>query len=77
MEKVSIVEFRRHAEAIIAKVRQGKRLILTYRGQSVMRLEPIIDNKVDAEDPFYSIHTIASTGKAITNEEIDALVYGK
>ena len=32
MEKVSLLEFRRHAVAVIRKVRQGKRLIMTYRG---------------------------------------------
>ena len=41
MEKVSLLEFRRHAVAVIRKVRQGKRLIMTYRGAPVMRLEPI------------------------------------
>jgi len=46
MERVSILEFRRDAEAVIRKVRQGKRLILTYRGKPVMRLEPIQDDKV-------------------------------
>lgn len=41
MEKVSLLQFRREAQSVIRKVRQGKSLILTYRGEPVMRLEPI------------------------------------
>jgi antitoxin (DNA-binding transcriptional repressor) of toxin-antitoxin stability system len=76
MEKVSILEFRRDAEAVIRKVLQGKRLILTYRGKPVMRLEPIGDGKPSADDPFYSLGQIAvSDGRSLTNEEIDQIVY--
>ena len=76
MEKVSILEFRRDAEAVIRKVRQGKRLILTYRGQPVMRLEPIRDRKIGPEDPFYALSQLATPkGRSLTNEEIDRIVY--
>lgn len=79
MEQVSILEFRKHAEAIIAKVRQGKHLVLTYRGKPVIRLEPITDGRVSPDDPFYSLHALATSQgkKGITNEEIDEIVYGK
>ncbi|MFN8657770.1 MAG: type II toxin-antitoxin system Phd/YefM family antitoxin [Candidatus Obscuribacterales bacterium] len=82
MEQVSILEFRKHAEAIIAKVRQGKHLVLTYRGKPVIRLEPITDAPVDGDDPFYSLPLLATAStsqgkKSITNEEIDEIVYGK
>lgn len=76
METISILEFRRDAEAIIKKVRQGSRFILTYRGKPVMRLEPIVDEAVDAEDPFYSLNEIAaSSGASLTNDEIDEIIY--
>jgi antitoxin (DNA-binding transcriptional repressor) of toxin-antitoxin stability system len=39
MDKVSMLEFRHDAESVIRKVEQGKRMILTYRGKPVMRLE--------------------------------------
>lgn len=79
MEQVSILEFRKHAEAIIAKVRQGKHLVLTYRGKPVLRLEPITDADVNADDPFYSLHSLATSQgkKSISNEEIDEILYGK
>ena len=76
METVSILEFRRDANAVIRKVRQGKRLILTYRGKPVMRLEPIRDCRVGPDDPFYAITQRAiPNGRSLTNEEIDQIVY--
>jgi antitoxin (DNA-binding transcriptional repressor) of toxin-antitoxin stability system len=76
MEKVSVLEFRRDAVAIIRKVRQGKRLAMTYRGKPVMRLEPIQAHTPDAEDPFYRITELATPkGQALTNEEIDQAIY--
>ena len=76
MEEVSILEFRRNAHGIIRKVRQGKRLILTYRGKPVVRLEPIRYGKVGRDDPFYGIAQLATAkGRSLTNEEIDRIVY--
>jgi len=76
MEKVSLLEFRRHAVAVIRKVRQGKRLIMTYRGAPVMRLEPIGPDAPGADDPFYKIAQLATAeGRPLTNEEIDQAVY--
>lgn len=75
MEKVSLLAFRRDAESIIRKVQRGKRLILTYRGQPVMRLEPIVEEKVDPADPIYTIYECAVSGASLTNEEIDGLLY--
>ena len=76
MEQVSVLEFRQRAEAIIRRVQQGQRLILTYRGKPVMRLEPIPEQPVRADDPFYGLGRIAvAEGEALSNEEIDKIVY--
>jgi len=76
MEKVSILQFRRDVQAIIRKVRQGRRLILTYRGKPVMRLEPIRERKVAPDDPFYTIAELATVDRRpLGNEEIDQIVY--
>jgi prevent-host-death family protein len=78
MEKVSILEFRRHAEVVIRKVRQGKSLILTHRGKPVMRLEPIREDNIGPDDPFFKIAELAApNGRSLTNEEIDQIVYEK
>jgi len=77
METVSVLEFRRDAVAVIRKVRQGKRLIMTYRGQPVMRLEPIAKRNPDKDDPIYKLGELAtSTARPLTNEKIDKTVYG-
>jgi antitoxin (DNA-binding transcriptional repressor) of toxin-antitoxin stability system len=76
MERVSILQFRRDAESVIRKVRQGKRFILTYRGQAVMRLEPIRQPRIGPDDPFYALPRLAVSDKrSLTNEEIDQIVY--
>jgi len=76
MDRVSILQFRRQAEATIPQVQQGKRFIVTYRGKPVMRLEPIREPQVGADDPFYSLDQLAvSGGEALTNEEIDQIIY--
>jgi prevent-host-death family protein len=79
MERISMLEFRRHAASILRKARQGKRFILTYRGKPVLRLEPVrTDAEVSEDDPFYSLGRIAEAGgERLTNEQIDAIVYGK
>ncbi len=76
MESVSVLEFRRDAEKIIRQVQKGKRLILTYRGKPVLRLEPILDQAIGRDDPFYSLTKLAvPDGQPLTNEEIDQIVY--
>ena len=75
MERISVLQFRRDAAAVIRKVRQGKRFILTYRGKPVMRLEPIAERKISPDDPFYSIGQLAVEGPPLSNEEIDKIIY--
>jgi len=71
-----MLEFRRDAVAVIRKVRRGKRLIMTYRGKPVMRLEPIQESVPSPDDPFYKLAQLATTsGKPLTNEKIDQIVY--
>lgn len=76
MEKVSLLEFRRDAEGVIRKVRQERRLVLTYRGKPVLRLEPLAEPEVGPDDPFYGLDQLAvAAGHPLTNEEIDQIVY--
>jgi prevent-host-death family protein len=77
MKSVSMLEFRQHADKIVAQLRKGQRLLLTYRGKPVARLEPIAET-AEADDPFYSLAGLADTnGASLSNEEIDQIVYGK
>lgn len=78
MKTVSMLDFRQHADQIIAQVQAGERLILTCRGKPVARLEPIATDTVNAEDPFYALDELASsTGESLTNEQIDGILYGQ
>lgn len=71
-----MVELRRDAESIIRQVKGGQAMILTYRGQPVLRLQPL-DTEPGAGDPFYDLHRLAvDEGKSLSNEDVDRLLYG-
>lgn len=77
METVTLVEFRRSAAEVIARVQRGERIVLTRRGEPVMRLEPILGPEPDAGDPMYHLHEgAAEGGETLDDREIDRIVYG-
>lgn len=77
MEQISLLEFRKNAESIVQKVARGRRLILTYRNRPMIRLEPIEPTAEVNGDPFYDLaRRPARRGKALSNEDIDQIVYG-
>lgn len=77
MKQISMLELRRDAERIISRVQRGQRMILTRRGKPVARLEPIIDEHPDSDDPFYLLADLAETGVSLSNSQIDEVIYGK
>jgi prevent-host-death family protein len=77
MKEVSMLDFRRDAERIIAQVQKGERLILTRRGKPVARLEPIGDEGFDADDPFYTLCQLAEPAGSLNNRQIDEILYGQ
>ena len=88
MKTVTMLELRQNAEAVVRDLRQGRALVLTYRGQPLARLEPIRPSAEDiaANDPLYVLAEHAGTvgtndqlakGNArLTNAEIDRALYG-
>ena len=77
MKTVSMLEFRQNAEEIVAQVAKGQRMILTYRGKPVARLEPISSQGHDGDDPFYALDQLADpTGRALNNRQMDKIIYG-
>ncbi len=77
MKTISMLEFRKDAETIVRSVQQGQRLVLTYRGKPVARIEPILEETVTHDDPFYKLYEQADeTGDTLSNEEMDELIYG-
>ncbi len=76
MKTISMLEFRQDAEKIIRQLQAGQRLILTYRGKPVARLEPLLETATGAEDPFYTLYRLADTeGESLTDREMDEIVY--
>lgn len=77
MKEVSLVEFRKNAEAILRRVKRGERLILTRRGRPEVRLEPLSEATLGPEDPIYHLADGAKAeGKTLSNRAIDQTVYG-
>jgi prevent-host-death family protein len=77
MKKISMLDFRLHAERILAQVQRGQRMILTRRGKPVARLEPIRDERFAADDAFYSLCELAEPAGSLTNRQIDEILYGQ
>ncbi len=82
MKTVTMLEFRRDAEAVIRQVQAGEPLLLTYRGKPAVRLEPV---EQESEKRKKSLLSICELGErlvppgpttTLTNEEIDRIVYG-
>jgi antitoxin (DNA-binding transcriptional repressor) of toxin-antitoxin stability system len=77
MKTVTVLEFRRNAEKIIRWSRQGKRMVMTYRGRPAIRLEPVVQDKVNSDDPFLKLDGIVPGKKSrLTNREMDEIIYG-
>jgi prevent-host-death family protein len=77
MKSISMLQFRRQAEAIVRQVQKGQRFTLTYRGQPVARLEPVASQPIADDDPIYELADLASDdARPLTNAQIDQAVYG-
>ena len=76
MKTVSLLEFRKNAQATLQKVASGQSIVLTRRGQAIARLEPIRAQTIQPDDPIYSLGDLAVKGDSLTNEEMDREIYG-
>jgi len=76
MKKISLVELRLNTGKIIKQVQSGQSLILTRRGNLVARIEPIIQETQDPNDPFFLLSGIGK-GASLSNAEMDDIIYGK
>jgi antitoxin (DNA-binding transcriptional repressor) of toxin-antitoxin stability system len=80
MRTITMLELRREAGRWIDAIRRGERLLLTYRGQPVARIEPVRDpgGDVPEDDPLLRVDDFAVDGPGghLTNEAVDRLIYG-
>ncbi len=79
MENVTMLDLRKNARRIIMRARKGERMILSYRGKPVIRLEPVVGGKLPAgDDPFFSLPELAVEDPTILdNGAMDGLIYEK
>ena len=76
MQTVSMLEFRQNTASVLQRLQRGERLVLTYRGQPVARLEPLGTETLTADDPIYTLHQLAhNSAENLSNDEMDALIY--
>ena len=83
-----MLELRQNAEAIVQDLRRGLAMTLTYRGQPLARLEPILSTAqgIAADDPLYTLAEqagradgdakLAKANACLTNTDIDRALYG-
>jgi len=79
MKTVTMLQFRKNAETILRRVRQGERFVLSHRGKPVARLEPLDKPATDpVNDPFLTIaaRAQASPKGKTKHADIDRIVYG-
>lgn len=76
MKTITMLEFRKNAGKIIRWLQQGQRMTLTYHGKPVMKIEPILSEKVSSGDPFYNLcHVAVNAAGSLSNEEMDKRIY--
>lgn len=76
MKKISMLELRLNTEKIIKQVQNGQSLILTRRGHPVARIEPIIPETQNPNDPFFHLSGLGK-GTSLSNAEMDGIIYCK
>jgi antitoxin (DNA-binding transcriptional repressor) of toxin-antitoxin stability system len=77
VKTITMLDFRRNSDRVIHSARAGERMLLTYRGKPLYRLEPCTQEKPTGEDPFYRLADRAdAAAKPLTNRDIDEVVYG-
>jgi antitoxin (DNA-binding transcriptional repressor) of toxin-antitoxin stability system len=81
MKTVTMLEFRKNAKGVLRRIAKGERIVLSHRGKSAARLEPLTAaSPADLlADPFLSIGrraTPSPKGKT-RHADIDRILYGR
>jgi len=71
-----MLDFRLHAEKILSQVQKGQAVLLTRRGKPVARIEPIVEQTSNPNDPFFLLSGLGN-GPSIANAEMDDIIYGQ
>ena len=77
MKTITMLDLRKDAKRIVQRVKKGERLVLSYRGENSILLEPYRDTRSDtAEDLLFKLPDMAESGENMSNSEMDEAVYG-
>ena len=76
MKKISMLELRLNTKKIIKQVQNGQSLILTRRGHPVARIEPIVQETQDPNDPFFPLSGLEKRA-SLSIAEMDDIIYSK
>jgi len=75
-----MLELRRDARRALAAVRRGERLLLTYRGKPVARIEPVTEHprRAPEQDALLQLdeYAVDGPGGGLSNQDIDRALYG-
>jgi prevent-host-death family protein len=83
MKVISMSELRQNSKTVVADLRHGKSLTLTYRGKPLARLLPVApaDEEISADDSIYTLADHAAAGAGdnghMSNAQIDRILYGQ
>ncbi len=77
MKHISVLDFRKNSKKILDGAKRGERMIMTYRGRPVFRLEPIANELPSQDDAFYQLgQFVPGKGTNMSNVDMDKAVYG-
>jgi len=76
MKTITMLDLRQNAKQIVNRAQHGERMLLLYRGNPAMVLEPYREEKEQGDDPVFSLSSASGTGESLSNEEMDGIVYG-
>jgi prevent-host-death family protein len=77
-DTISTHQMRFEFERVLRAVKAGRSLTLTYRSKPLARIVPLKEEQeVSQDDPIFRLEELAEPIGALTNVQIDALVYGQ
>jgi antitoxin (DNA-binding transcriptional repressor) of toxin-antitoxin stability system len=76
MKTVTMLDMRKDAKRIVERVKRGERLVLSYRGEDSILLEPLRGSPgPDSDDLLFQLADMAEQGESMSNSEIDGALY--
>jgi len=76
MKTITLLEFRKNSKKVLEWARRGERMVMTFRGKPVCRIEPMGNELPESDDPFYQIIHLAQQGGSLNNKQMDKVIYG-